>query len=247
MPSLLAFRQAIEAVIDFEQQRYYHYFPLRGSKESRQAGQNPIHCQREQVLRPVLELRREAKRFVAKAGMNLRDAHQLVDDIINACKYLQQWEAVWLAARRVWDKLTHQKTRRRQWESFRKAEQAEQALMIKCAHQEKLTEPLRLLNVCLGMDGRKLPGLNTATTATEPLSQQEADVLKCMLRHHPVRITVETLADELRRDVKSARGYLKSLQEPRRGLVTESKGKQGRALTQKGLALARHLADAETA
>jgi hypothetical protein len=71
------------------------------------------------------------------------------------------------------------------------------------------------------------------------VSREEAAVLKVMLAHHPVRVTVERLASRLRLDEKSIRTYLASLQE--RGLVTEPVGKTGRSLTAAGLELVRAL------
>jgi hypothetical protein len=71
------------------------------------------------------------------------------------------------------------------------------------------------------------------------VSKEEAAVLRVMLNNHPVRVTAEGLAAQLRPDEKSVRSYLQSLQG--RGLVTKAFGKSGRALTAAGLDLARSL------
>jgi hypothetical protein len=73
----------------------------------------------------------------------------------------------------------------------------------------------------------------------QTVTQQEAAVLKAMLRHHPVKVTVSDLQGELKSDEKSIRGYLTSLHKC--GLVSASNGKKGRALTQEGLHLAQIL------
>jgi hypothetical protein len=79
----------------------------------------------------------------------------------------------------------------------------------------------------------------SAPPEQDTVSQQEAAVLKVMLRYHPVRLTVVALSREIRPDEKSIRAYLNSLH--RRGLVSAAAGKEGRSLTQTGLEKAKAL------
>jgi hypothetical protein len=82
-------------------------------------------------------------------------------------------------------------------------------------------------------------GPDPAAGKPPTVSKGEAAVLRVMLENHPVRVTAEGLAAQLRADEKSIRGYLQTLQG--QGLVTEPIAKTGRALTADGLALARSL------
>jgi hypothetical protein len=78
-------------------------------------------------------------------------------------------------------------------------------------------------------------------SAAEGLSEQEAAILKAMLKRHPVRSKVGDLTEMLRLDEKSIRTYLQSLERKQPALVTEPHGKTGRMLTEAGISTAKSL------
>jgi hypothetical protein len=73
----------------------------------------------------------------------------------------------------------------------------------------------------------------------EPVSQQEAALLRVLFEQYPVQQTVGQLTDKVVLGDQSVGDYLQGLQS--RGLVTAPAGKLGRTLTDKGVRLAKSL------
>jgi hypothetical protein len=86
-----------------------------------------------------------------------------------------------------------------------------------------------------------------APSAPQPgpvtVTSQEAAVLKVMLGHHPMRVTIVQLTHRLRLGERSVRNYLAALEGRAPALVSARAGKRGRHLTRAGWKLARRLSE----
>jgi hypothetical protein len=69
--------------------------------------------------------------------------------------------------------------------------------------------------------------------APKNVVDEEAAILKVLLKAYPVLMTAEGIADRLYPSVKTVKKYIKSLEKKR--LVTKADGKRGRSLTEAGL------------